>query len=232
MEYYTYAYLREDGTPYYIGKGNGNRAYKRNKKEIKLPKDKSRILILKQNLTEQEAFKQEIYMIAVFGRKDLETGILHNRTDGGEGSSGVIKSEELRKKISTSMNGRTFTKEHLNKISKKLKGRIISQEHRKKNSEKLKGRKLSEETKKKMCESRVGRIITEKTKQKIKEKALGKVRNVKKYLLFSPEGKEYMVNTGLKKFCNEQLISYSSIEWCLRNGNEKSKDGWSVKRND
>ena len=232
MEYYTYAYLREDGTPYYIGKGNGNRAYKRNKKEIKPPKDKSRILILKQNLTEQEAFKQEIYMIAVFGRKDLETGILHNRTDGGEGSSGVIKSEELRKKISNSMKGRTFTKEHLNKISKKLKGRIISQEHRKKNSEKLKGRKLSEETKKKMCESRVGRIITEKTKQKIKEKALGKVRNVKKYLLISPEGKEYMVSTGLKKFCNEQLISYSSIEWCLRNGNEKSKDGWSVKRND
>jgi hypothetical protein len=232
MEYYTYAYLREDRTPYYIGKGKGNRAYKRTRKELKSPKDKSRILILKQNLTEEEAFKHEIYMIAVFGRKDLGTGILYNRTNGGEGSSGALRSEELRKKISSSMKGRTFTKEHLDKISKKLKGRKVSEDHKKKNSEKLKGRKLSEETKKKMSESRIGRIVTEKTKQKIREKALGKAKNVKEYLLISPEGTEYIVNTGLKKFCNQQLISYSSIEWCLRNGNEKSKDGWSVKRND
>jgi hypothetical protein len=232
MEYYTYAYLREDRTPYYIGKGKGNRAYKRTRKELKSPKDKSRILILKQNLTEEEAFKHEIYMIAVFGRKDLGTGILYNKTNGGEGSSGALRSEELRKKISSSMKGRTFTKEHLDKISKKLKGRKVSEDHKKKNSEKLKGRKLSEETKKKMSESRIGRIVTEKTKQKIREKALGKAKNVKEYLLISPEGTEYIVSTGLKKFCNQQLISYSSIEWCLRNGNEKSKDGWSVKRND
>ena len=232
MEYYTYAYLREDRTPYYIGKGKGNRAYKRTRKELKSPKDKSRILILKQNLTEEEAFKHEIYMIAVFGRKDLGTGILYNRTNGGEGSSGALRSEELRKKISSSMKGRTFTKEHLDKISKKLKGRKVSEDHKKKNSEKLKGRKLSEETKKKMSESRIGRIVTEKTKQKIREKALGKAKNVKEYLLTSPEGTEYIVSTGLKKFCNQQLISYSSIEWCLRNGNEKSKDGWSIKRND
>ena len=110
----------------------------------------------------------------------------------------------------------------MDKISKKLKGRKVSEDHKKKNSEKLKGRKLSEETKKKMSESRIGRIVTEKTKQKIREKALGKAKNVKEYLLTSPEGTEYIVSTGLKKFCNQQLISYSSIEWCLRNGNEKS----------
>ena len=32
MEYYTYAYLREDRTPYYVGKGKGDRVHNRGKK--------------------------------------------------------------------------------------------------------------------------------------------------------------------------------------------------------
>ena len=99
IRFYTYAYLRVDRTPYYIGKGKGNRAYKKEKGEIKPPKDKSRIIFLKQNLTEEEAFKHEKYIIAVFGRKDLGTGILHNKTDGGDGASGYVFSEETRKKM-------------------------------------------------------------------------------------------------------------------------------------
>ena len=85
--FYTYAYLREDKTPYYVGKGKEDRAYYKRKGEVYPPKDKSRIILLKQNLTEEEAFKHEIYMISVFGRKDLGTGILRNKTDGGEGVS-------------------------------------------------------------------------------------------------------------------------------------------------
>jgi hypothetical protein len=84
--YYTYAYLREDRTPYYIGKGKGDRIYS-SRKRVRPPKDKSRIIFLKQNLSEEEAFRHEIYMIAVLGRKDLGSGILYNRTDGGEGGS-------------------------------------------------------------------------------------------------------------------------------------------------
>lgn len=87
--YYTYAYLRKDGTPYYIGKGNGTRAYRRDRVGVKPPKNRNKILILKQNLTEEKAFKHEIYMISVFGRRDLNTGILVNKTDGGEGSSNI-----------------------------------------------------------------------------------------------------------------------------------------------
>jgi len=106
--FYTYAYLREDRTPYYIGKGEGKRVYKRHQKGISVPKDKSRIIFLKQNLIEEEAFKHEIYMIAVLGRKDLGTGILRNRTNGGDGHSGYIASEECRKKRSLVNMGRKF----------------------------------------------------------------------------------------------------------------------------
>ena len=102
-DYYTYAYLREDRTPYYIGKGRGKRIYSKNRL-INPPKDKSRIIFLKKNLTEEEAFK-EIYMIAIFGRKDLGTGILRNLTNGGEGYSGAVRSEEWKKAHSERMSG-------------------------------------------------------------------------------------------------------------------------------
>tara|TARA_R110000868_G_scaffold4750_3_gene29382 strand:+ start:1850 stop:2536 length:687 start_codon:yes stop_codon:yes gene_type:complete len=90
--FYTYAYLREDRTPYYIGKGLGKRInqphYRSNKSKVKVPLPPiERRIYLKQNITEEEAYKHEMYMIAVFGRKDLGTGILLNMSDGGKGGS-------------------------------------------------------------------------------------------------------------------------------------------------
>jgi hypothetical protein len=114
MKYYTYAYLRKDRTPYYVGKGEKDRIYKKGKGEVKPPKDKSRIIFLKQNLTEEEAFKHEIYMIAVFGRKDLGTGILRNKTDGGEGASGVVRSDEYKNKLSKKAKERYKNNPHTN----------------------------------------------------------------------------------------------------------------------
>jgi hypothetical protein len=118
--FYTYAYLREDGTPYYIGKGSGSRAYKNNRKIPRPSKD--RILLLKKNLTEKEAFRHEVYMIAVFGRKNAGTGILRNLTDGGEGISGFTHSEETKKKMSKSAQGLPVMPETRKKISESVKG--------------------------------------------------------------------------------------------------------------
>jgi hypothetical protein len=72
--FYVYAYLREDLTPYYIGKGKKNRAYVRGKKErIKKPVDPSRIVILRDKLTEEQAFEIEKQFIMIYGRvKQLE----------------------------------------------------------------------------------------------------------------------------------------------------------------
>lgn len=124
--YYTYAYLRENGTPYYIGKGKGDRAYGRRRKGVKRPHDENRILILKRDLTENEAFRHEKYMISVFGRKDLGTGILLNRSDGGEGNSGYKHTEETKIRISETSSGRKLkprTKLHRERLSAALRGK-------------------------------------------------------------------------------------------------------------
>jgi hypothetical protein len=119
--FYTYAYLRKDGTPYYIGKGKGYRAFHKKKREIKVP-PVERILFLKRNLTEEEAFKHEIYMIALYGRKDLGTGILRNVTDGGEGTSGWKATPEFREKRRQAMLGRKQTPESIEKTRQKVLG--------------------------------------------------------------------------------------------------------------
>ena len=168
MHYYTYAYLREDRTPYYIGKGKEDRIYSK-QKNIKPPKDKSRIIFLKKNLTEEEAFKHEIYMIDVFGRKDLGTGILHNRTDGGEGSSGCIPSEETKRKLSEVNKGKIVSEETRKKISETSKGKTLSEEHIKKISEANKGHAVSEETKRKLSEAHKGKTLSEENKRKLSE---------------------------------------------------------------
>jgi len=88
--FYTYMWLREDGTPYYVGKGYGTRAWRRGCP----PHD--RIIVQE---SEDEAVQAEIFLIAFYGRKDKGTGILHNFTDGGEGTSGRKWTEDQRRKF-------------------------------------------------------------------------------------------------------------------------------------
>ena len=115
--YYVYAYLREDQSPYYIGKGKNDRAYDNNdhkKHGIYLPVDQSRIVILKDTLTNQEALDLEATLIRQHGRRDIGTGILYNKTDGGvnpilygehNGMTGKKHSEETLRKISLAKKG-------------------------------------------------------------------------------------------------------------------------------
>ena len=154
--FYTYAYLREDRTPYYIGKGKGNRIYSTSRRNNP-PKDKSRIIFLKQNLTEEEAFRHEIYMIAVLGRKDLGEGILHNRTNGGEGPSGAIISDETRRRMSEAHKGRNVSEE--TKIKLSVASKNPSEETRRKMSEWIR----SEETRIKISEASKGHNVSSET---------------------------------------------------------------------
>ena len=136
--YYTYAYLREDGTPYYIGKGKAQRINQPHGKPCNRPPLDRRIK-LKTNLTEEEAFRHEEYMIALYGRLDLGTGILYNKSDGGEGKSGLVHTQETREKMSMAGKGKKKPPGHGEKVSKArkgkpspLRGRVMPEEHKRK----------------------------------------------------------------------------------------------------
>ena len=133
-DFYTYAYLRMNGTPYYVGKGRNNR-YKSANHKVNVPKDENRILFLKRHLTEEQAFIHEKYMIAVLGKK-VDGGLLHNITDGGEGPSGLKHSSETKRRIGDAKRGRSLSEEHKEKLRRQKigntwnQGRVVPQEQK------------------------------------------------------------------------------------------------------
>lgn len=97
-KYFVYVFLRADRyTPYYVGKGTRKRDYDRHGRPCGRPDDKSRIVRVKEGLTEAEAFGLERTLIKFWGRKYNGTGILHNISEGGDGPSGIIQTEEQKK---------------------------------------------------------------------------------------------------------------------------------------
>jgi hypothetical protein len=173
--YYVYAYLRSkdsttaaEGTPYYIGYGKGQRAF--NKHRIPVPKDKTKIVFLHENLSEDQAKELEIQEISRYGRKDLGTGILTNLTNGGEGVSGMIHSEETRNVMSEKKSGennhfygKTHSEETKKKMSIAKKGKPGPGNHR--------GKKHSEESKRKISDKLKSK--PEEIKQAFARSAIG-----------------------------------------------------------
>lgn len=221
-----YKWVREDGTPYYIGIGNPKRPYT-GRRNCGCPPPKDRIIILHENLDWEKACGIEKELIAFYGRKDLGTGILRNLTDGGEGVPNLSK--ETKNRISMANFGKIRTKEAREKMSKAQLGKKLSEETKRKLSEKNKGRKHTEETKNKFSgknHPRYGKKHTEESKAKMSKansgvnhpgygKSLSKETREK--ISNSHKGKKLSEETKkkLSKACSgENHPRHTPVDWC------------------
>lgn len=216
--FYVYAYLRSKDSergakysPYYIGKGCRDRATSKCR-TVPKPSDAAYIVYVQEGLTEEEAFLMEKYCIALYGRIDNGTGILRNLSDGGDGPTGAILSEEHKRRISEWGRGRKHTAESLRKMSDAQLG---DKNH-------MWGKIVSEETRQKISQANSGLRRSDEARQNI---ANGKTKY--KCELIDPDGNVHLVD-NLHAFAKEMGLHYAMLTW-LAQGKKKKYKKWTCK---
>lgn len=213
-EYYVYQLRVEDEElPFYVGKGKGDRAkhhlssyglieeysslHKKNKIKKALREGKQ-ILVeyIEDNLTEEQSFVREVFWIAHFGRADLKKGPLTNKTNGGEGVSGYIHTEESKKRLSEVHSGennffygKTHTAESIEKMAAAKRGKTPHN----------KGKKSSPEAIAKMIVSKTGHRHKQESRDQMA------LSHSKTWIVVKPDGEEVQV-VNLEKYCKENSL--------------------------
>jgi hypothetical protein len=165
--FYVYEWFINDTLEvFYVGKGKGKRRFVKGRNRFfnnVIKKYNCSVRLVECHLTEQQAFELEQDRIAelrAIGQAKC------NITDGGEGSSGLVHSEESKKKIG--QNGDRELKAY-------WKGKKLSDETKKKMSEKRKGENHPMFGKEGAWKGKVGpnkgRVLSEETRRKMSEAA-------------------------------------------------------------
>ena len=220
----------KNGVPFYIGKGKGTRMYshERDVKNGKIPNTNNTYLFRKikkihtsglsviykkiiENIDDDMALSVEVKEIRKVGRANLGLGPLCNLTDGGEGNSGKVVSEESKHKMSLTAKERLkdpckhpmFHKYHSQKSKKKMslsaKIRFLDPEEHK---------KTSDTTRRGMYSSGfIDRISKEIT-------------------MVSPEG-IIVTAKNISQFCRDHNLQNGNLYKVLR-GKMKTHRGWSL----
>lgn len=201
---YVYVKFRENGTPFYVGKGSTKGRWLEHERDARRGVKGHRFAIIRSmqarglevptvkihtNLTEAQANEYEIALIAAIGRLDLGTGPLVNLTNGGDGGGGrqhspetIAKwaaagrniSPETRAKRSEALRGRQFSPETIAKWSATRRGRKQSPEHVAKTAAVQRSRKHSLEHNTKVAASLRGKKLSLETRAKKSAALLGR----------------------------------------------------------
>lgn len=174
--YYTYVWRDANGTPFYVGKGKGRRAYNTTASRRSADflavyaQGGCTVEIVDDFILESQAHAKEVELIERYGRREFG-GLLINKTDGGEGMSGAVMSAESRSKQSKARIGIVFTEEHRANIGAAQRGhtRWAGKKHKPSTIEKFRvihgGR--SEETRANMSAALTGRKLDNGHKENI-----------------------------------------------------------------
>jgi hypothetical protein len=236
---YMYGDLIFDYEPFYIGKGTDNRDYhsafdrhnsfKKNKIQS-LKKKNIKIFSIKisENLNEKDSFDLEISLIKKIGRRDLKLGPLTNLTDGGDGRTNIIVSEETKRKISESKKSQNLHNKHTESTKTLLKkinqgennpfyGKHHTEEAKEEHSLRVSGvnhpmwgRKHDDETIQKIKKNRNAAVDKEKMIQ------LSKDINSKSVIQFTLDGQFITEFGSIKEASTQTGCSESIIGKCCR----------------
>jgi hypothetical protein len=204
-----YASGPKEGQVFYVGKGSGKRSREscgRNNLWHNIARKYGfTVSYQDKNITEADAFALEIEVIAHYRSIGQAAA---NLTDGGEGVSGMVPSEEARMKMSLAGKGRKQSPEHVAKRIESHYGKEVSEETRLKigNSQRgekhhLWGKQLPESTRTLISKAQKGR----KKPKDIVEKVAKKKRKAVK----TECG---MIFDGMRK----------AAEWLRSNGHPKA----------
>lgn len=223
MTFHVYVHMTPDLTPFYVGKGRIKRAKQlspsiRNawhgRVVAKYGRD-SIVIATHECKTEQEAFYREQVVINSLKAKGIK---LCNLTDGGEGSTGYIPTEEHKSKISEAAKGRKHSDEAKIRMSKGQIGRVFSAETRKKMAARQLGKPKSESARLNMSLVKLGKPITQESRRKISE-ALTGIKHSTEHKAKVSEARRGTV--GISKGGEYRLVKAEVVELFI-------SDGWKV----
>lgn len=229
---YVYRHIRLDnGNPFYIGigkddSGKYSRAFSKDQRNGHwfniVKKYGYEVEIMIDDISYDFAKIKEKEFILLYGRVNNNTGILCNKTDGGEGTCGLVVSEETRIKQSNAKKGKT---PH-NKGKKMPPNQLLNHGKLRKGKPAWnKGKKMSDEARRKSSLSKKGRFLGEKHPNWGKKMPDHVKEALRKYWKENPTP----FNKG-KKMTEEQLIKHTKLrEKQMKIIIQKNLDGSVVK---